>query len=72
MFRLYKSMMLIFILQVVKFILFLYTFSIRKHSSQVQMLWQDHRNDLWINTLGIAMAIGGAKIAWCQYILSCA
>lgn len=37
---------------VVKFILFVYSYSIRKSSSQVQVLWEDHRNDLWINTFG--------------------
>ncbi|RXW24847.1 hypothetical protein EST38_g1002 [Candolleomyces aberdarensis] len=33
----------------VKFILFVYSFSIRKQSSQVLLLWEDHRNDLFIN-----------------------
>lgn len=37
---------------VVKFILFGYCFSIRKQSSQVQVLWEDHRNDLWVNSFG--------------------
>jgi len=37
---------------VVKFILFGYCFSIRKQSSQVQVLWEDHRNDLWVNFFG--------------------
>jgi len=32
--------------------LFLYCFTIRKHSSQVQVLWEDHRNDLFINGFG--------------------
>jgi len=36
----------------VKFLLFLYSYSLRKKSSQVQVLWQDHRNDLWINGFG--------------------
>lgn len=35
-----------------KFLLFLYCFSIRKNSSQVQVLWEDHRNDLWVNSFG--------------------
>lgn len=30
----------------VKFCLFLYCLAIRKSSSQVQVLWEDHRNDL--------------------------
>lgn len=37
---------------VIKFILFVYCFSIRKQSSQVQVLWEDHRNDLWVNSFG--------------------
>ncbi|OBZ78820.1 Metal tolerance protein 7 [Grifola frondosa] len=48
----------------VKFVLFVYCFSLRKKSSQVEVLWQDHRNDLWINGLGILMSAGGSKIRW--------
>ena len=36
----------------VKFLLFLYCFAARKGSSQVQMLWEDHRNDLFVNGFG--------------------
>ena len=36
----------------VKLLLFLYCFGLRTSSSQVRMLWEDHRNDLWINTFG--------------------
>ncbi|KAF7784261.1 hypothetical protein Agabi119p4_426 [Agaricus bisporus var. burnettii] len=49
---------------VVKFVLFLYSYSIRKRSSQVQVLWEDHRNDLWINAFGILMSCGGSKLVW--------
>jgi len=48
----------------VKFLLFLYSYSLRSNSSQVQVLWQDHRNDLWINTFGILMSTGGSKLRW--------
>jgi divalent metal cation (Fe/Co/Zn/Cd) transporter len=48
----------------VKFLLFLYCFSLRKKSSQVLVLWQDHRNDLFINGFGILMSTGGSKLAW--------
>ncbi|KIY51231.1 hypothetical protein FISHEDRAFT_64270 [Fistulina hepatica ATCC 64428] len=48
----------------VKFLLFLYCFSIRKRSSQVQVLWEDHRNDLFINGFGLLMATGGSNWAW--------
>lgn len=36
----------------VKFLLFLYCYSWRSKSSQVEVLWEDHRNDLFINTFG--------------------
>ncbi|KAF5356243.1 hypothetical protein D9756_003710 [Leucocoprinus leucothites] len=49
---------------VVKFILFVYCYSIRKRSSQVQVLWEDHRNDLWINSFGVLMSCGGSKLRW--------
>ncbi|KAF9257089.1 hypothetical protein L218DRAFT_975257 [Marasmius fiardii PR-910] len=48
----------------VKLLLFLYCFSLRKSSSQVQVLWEDHRNDLWINTFGVLMSTGGSKLRW--------
>ncbi|KAJ7155897.1 CDF-like metal transporter [Mycena crocata] len=48
----------------VKFLLFLYCFSLRKKSSQVLVLWEDHRNDLWINGFGILMSTGGSKLRW--------
>ncbi|KAF8215814.1 CDF-like metal transporter [Mycena galopus ATCC 62051] len=48
----------------VKLLLFIYCFSLRKKSSQVQVLWEDHRNDLWINTFGILMSTGGSKLRW--------
>ncbi|THV03053.1 cation diffusion facilitator 1 [Dendrothele bispora CBS 962.96] len=47
-----------------KFLLFLYCFSIRNSSSQVQVLWEDHRNDLFINGLGILTSSAGAKLLW--------
>lgn len=48
----------------VKFILFAYCYSLRSKSSQVQVLWEDHRNDLWINGFGILMSCGGSKLRW--------
>ncbi|KIM31755.1 hypothetical protein M408DRAFT_327197 [Serendipita vermifera MAFF 305830] len=48
----------------VKIILFCYCFLYRKHSTQVEMLYQDHRNDLFVNTFGILMSAGGSKIKW--------
>ncbi|KAJ8457448.1 hypothetical protein ONZ45_g18307 [Pleurotus djamor] len=48
----------------VKFLLFLYCFSLRNKSSQVRVLWEDHRNDLFINGFGVLMSIGGSKLVW--------
>ncbi|KAJ7103191.1 CDF-like metal transporter [Mycena belliarum] len=48
----------------VKFLLFVYCFSLRTKSSQVLVLWEDHRNDLWINGFGILMSTGGSKLRW--------
>ncbi|TXT12928.1 hypothetical protein VHUM_01329 [Vanrija humicola] len=48
----------------VKFCLFLYCYAIRKSSSQVQVLWEDHRNDLFVNAFSILTNAGGAKLRW--------
>lgn len=47
-----------------KLALFIYCFSIRRQSSQVQVLFEDHRNDLFVNGFGIFTSAAGAKIAW--------
>ncbi|KAF9266063.1 CDF-like metal transporter [Marasmius fiardii PR-910] len=49
---------------VTKFLLFLYCFSIRNSSSQVQVLWEDHRNDLLVNGFGLFTSAAGSKIKW--------
>jgi cation diffusion facilitator family transporter len=48
----------------VKFLLFLYSSSLRSKSSQVHILWEDHRNDLFINGFGLLMSAGGSKLRW--------
>jgi len=48
----------------VKFLLFLYCFSLRKSSSQVMVLWEDHRNDIFVNSFGLLMSAGGSKLRW--------
>ena len=48
----------------VKFLLFLYCFGYRNTSSQVRMLWEDHRNDLLINGFGVLTSVGGSKLVW--------
>jgi len=47
-----------------KFSLFLYTWAIRNKYSQVRILWQDHRNDLLVNSFGMLTSVGGSKLAW--------
>ncbi|GAA5877806.1 hypothetical protein JCM8547_002689 [Rhodosporidiobolus lusitaniae] len=47
-----------------KLALFLYCYSIRSKNSQVRVLWEDHRNDLFINGFGLFTSAAGAKIAW--------
>ncbi|BGP52141.1 hypothetical protein JCM10450v2_008112 [Rhodotorula kratochvilovae] len=47
-----------------KLSLFLYCYSIRGKNSQVRVLWEDHRNDLFINGFGLFTSAAGAKIAW--------
>ncbi|KAI1853566.1 hypothetical protein JX265_004103 [Neoarthrinium moseri] len=47
-----------------KLALFLYCWGIKDKYSQVDILWQDHRNDLLINGFGILTSVGGSKLAW--------
>lgn len=47
-----------------KFSLFLYCWSLKDKYSQVNILWQDHRNDLLVNGFGILTSVGGAKLQW--------
>ncbi|SNX85179.1 related to mitochondrial Fe2+ transporter MMT1 and related transporters (cation diffusion facilitator superfamily) [Melanopsichium pennsylvanicum] len=48
---------------VTKGILAIYCFGLRKYSSQVEVLYQDHRNDIFINGFGIFTSAAGATIA---------
>lgn len=48
---------------VTKAALAIYCYGLRKYSSQVEVLYQDHRNDLFINGLGIFTSAAGATIA---------
>ncbi|KAK1454450.1 cation diffusion facilitator 1 [Colletotrichum cuscutae] len=47
-----------------KFCLWLYCWSIKDIYSQVEILWRDHRNDLFINGFGIFTFSAGSKIKW--------
>ncbi|SGY83497.1 BQ5605_C009g05640 [Microbotryum silenes-dioicae] len=49
---------------VTKLALFLYCYSLQSKNSQVRVLWEDHRNDLFINGFGLFTNAAGAKIAW--------
>lgn len=47
-----------------KLSLFLYCWALRNKYSQVRILWEDHRNDLFINGFGVLTSVGGAKLKW--------
>lgn len=47
-----------------KLTLFLYCWAIKDKYSQVNILWQDHRNDLFVNGFGILTSVGGTKLQW--------
>lgn len=45
-----------------KFSLFLYCWALKDQYSQINILWKDHRNDLFINGFGILTSVGGSKL----------
>ncbi|CAI7608250.1 unnamed protein product [Penicillium glandicola] len=47
-----------------KFALFLYCWALRNQVSQIRILWEDHRNDLFINGFGVLTSVGGSKLRW--------
>jgi cation diffusion facilitator family transporter len=47
-----------------KLCLFLYCWALKDKYSQINILWQDHRNDLLINGFGILTSVGGSKLQW--------
>ena len=47
-----------------KLCLFLYCWALRNQYSQIHILWEDHRNDLFINGFGILTSVGGSKLKW--------
>jgi len=57
----------------VKFLLFLYCYSSRHKSSQVEVLWEDHRNDLFINSFGDVSAslVQDRTLTLCVQVSSC-
>lgn len=48
----------------IKLGLAVYCFIFRKHSSQVEMLWEDNRNDCFEYGLAIFTSAAGAKLSW--------
>ena len=49
---------------VTKLCLFLYCWTLRNQYSQIRILWEDHRNDMFINGFGVLTSVGGAKLKW--------
>ena len=47
---------------VTKLSLFLYCWALRNKYSQIRILWEDHRNDLFINGFGLLTSVGGSKL----------
>lgn len=47
-----------------KLSLLLYCWALKDKYSQINILWQDHRNDLLINGFGILTSVGGSKLKW--------
>jgi divalent metal cation (Fe/Co/Zn/Cd) transporter len=44
--------------------LFFLCWTVKDIYSQVDILWRDHRNDLFINSFGILTSVGGSKLRW--------
>lgn len=47
-----------------KLALFFYCFALRNQVSQIRILWEDHRNDLLINGIGVMTSVMGSHIRW--------
>jgi cation diffusion facilitator family transporter len=47
-----------------KLCLFVYCWALKDKYSQINILWQDHRNDLLVNGFGILTSVGGSKLKW--------
>ncbi|KAK2747751.1 hypothetical protein FQN57_001781 [Myotisia sp. PD_48] len=60
----FQSVIAVSIAFATKLSLFLYCWALRNQYSQVRILWEDHRNDLFINGFGILTSVGGSKLRW--------
>ncbi|KAL8827551.1 MAG: hypothetical protein Q9170_006970 [Blastenia crenularia] len=47
-----------------KLCLFCYCWALRGVYSQIHILWEDHRNDMFINGIGILTSVGGSYLRW--------
>lgn len=47
-----------------KLVLFCYCWALRDVYSQIHILWEDHRNDMFINGVGILTSVGGSYLYW--------
>ncbi|KAL8686045.1 MAG: hypothetical protein Q9218_007387 [Villophora microphyllina] len=47
-----------------KLALFCYCWALRSVYSQIHILWADHRNDMFINGVGILTSVGGSYLRW--------
>jgi cation diffusion facilitator family transporter len=48
----------------VKLGLFFYCWTLRNKYSQIRILWEDHRNDLFINGAGLCTSALGSQVRW--------
>ena len=58
------SIIAVAIAALTKLALFAYCWALRNSYSQIRILWEDHRNDLFINGFGLLTSIGGSKLKW--------
>ncbi|KAI4163255.1 MAG: hypothetical protein LQ342_003191 [Letrouitia transgressa] len=47
-----------------KFLLFCYCWALKGVYSQIHILWEDHRNDMFINGFGALTSVGGSYLRW--------
>ena len=59
-----QSIIAVAVALAVKALLFVYCYPLRHSYSQVYILWEDHRNDIIINGVGLCTSILGSKIRW--------
>jgi len=58
------SVIIVGIAFLTKLALFTYCWALRNMYSQVRILWEDHRNDLLINGIGLAFSVMGSFVRW--------